>query len=449
MLSKGLKRALPGPPPRHPAALATAAIALATAALASGCSSAQPMQTVAMVTAAPTGTPAADPAAQAQVVNGLDGFGLALFRQLGTGNGNLVLSPQSLAQVLTMLLPGARGTSAGELESVLGYTGLTPDQAAYALGAQDQATRQRAIAGSDTLTEADDIWAQKGMTLQTPYLQTLSGAFATGVRRPDFKADPAAAADAINQQVSQETNGLIPQLFDPNSFRADTDLVLTDATYFKAPWSASFDPSQTSSATFTTATGPTVSAAMMNQSTEFGYAAGSGWKAVQLPYNGGQLAMDVVLPDSAAPGSLAALRNGMTDQSLTAMSDAFKLAQVQLSLPKFTVDTSESGLVSALRQVGLKTLFTGSADLSGLFAPQTSGQPTEPQYVQAVVQKAHIEVSEAGTTASAGSGAEVGAGAAAVPAPQVVFNADHPFVYLIRDVISGQVLFLGQVADPS
>src|ERR1700722_14737511 len=105
---------------RRPAAVTAAVVALATAGLAAGCSSAQQMQTVAMVTAAPTATPSADPAAQAQGVDGLDGFGLALFRQLGTGNGNLVLSPQSLAQVLTMLLPGARGTSARELEALLG-----------------------------------------------------------------------------------------------------------------------------------------------------------------------------------------------------------------------------------------------------------------------------------------------------------------------------------------
>lgn len=442
-LGRGLGRGLGARPGRRPAALATVAIGLTAAALVSGCSSSQPMQTVAMVSAAPANVPAADPAAQAQVVNGLDGFGLALLRRLGTGNGNLVFSPQSLAQVLTMLLPGARGTSASELESVLGYTGLSPDQAAFALGAQDQATMQRAIAGSDTLTEADDIWAQKGMTLQTPYLRTLSGAFATGVRQPDFKADPAGAADAINQQVSQETHGLIPQLFGPDSFQSNTDLVLTDATYFKAPWSNSFDPADTESADFTTAAGSTVSAAMMNQTTEFGYTTGPGWKAVQLPYNGGQLAMDVVLPDSTAPGALAAYRNALTGQGLTAMADAFKPAQVQLSLPRFTVDSDSSGLVSALQQMGLTTLFTGSADLSGLFAP-----PAASQYVQDVVQKAHIEVTEAGTTAAAGSGAQMGAGAVPAPRPQVVFDADHPFVYLIRDVISGQVLFLGQVADP-
>jgi serpin B len=430
---------------KRPAALTAAVVALATAGLAAGCASAQQMQTVAMVTAAPSATPAADPAAQAQVVNGLNGFGLALFRQLGTGNGNLVLSPRSLAQVLTMLLPGARGTSASELESVLGDTGLDPDQAAYALGAEDAATRQRAVAGSDTLTEADDIWVQKGMSLQTAYLQTLSGAFGTGVRTPDFAADPEAAATAINQQVSQDTNGLIPQLFAPGSIQSDTTLVLTDATYFKAPWDQAFDPSQTAPANFTTAAGSTASVSMMYQAAQFGYTSGPGWKAVQLPYNGGQLAMDVLLPNSDTSAALTAYRNSLTAKSLTAMSDDFAPTQVELSLPKFTISSSEDDLQAALEQLGLRSVFTGSADLSGLFAtPQSS-----PPYVQSVVQKADIQVTEQGTTAAAGSGAEVGSAAVAAPETQVVFDADHPFVYMIRDVISGQILFLGQVGDPS
>ena len=372
-------------------------------------------------------------------------FGLALLRNLGSGNGNLVLSPQSLAQVLTMLLPGARGTSAGELDSLLGYTGLDSAQAAYALGALDYATRQRAVAGSDTLTEADDVWVQKGLSLQTAYLQTLFGAFGAGVHQPDFAADPAAAANAINQQVSQDTKGLIPQLFAPDSIDDSTKLILTDATYFKAPWAQSFDPSQTAPATFTTAAGPTASVPMMNQTAQFGYASGPGWKAVQLPYNGGQLAMDVLLPDSATGSAFTAYRNGLTVSGLTAMADAFKPVEVDLSLPKFTVDSSEDSLQTTLEQLGLRSVFSGSADLSGLFAQTLSPPP----YVQSVLQKAHIAVGEQGTTAAAASGVQVGTAAIAAPATQQVFDADHSFVYMIRDVISGQILFLGQVVNPS
>ena len=430
-------------PAKVTATVAAVVLALVTAGLVTGCASTPVSQPVALVTVLPSSTPSADPAAQTQVTAGLDAFGISLFQQLGADNGNLVLSPQSLAQVLTMLLPGARGASASELESVLGFTGLDPAQAAYALGAQDSATRQRAAADSDTLTEADDIWVQKGMSLQSQYLQTLSGAFNAGVRQPDFSADPAAATKAINQQVSQETNGLIPQLFGPGTIDSTTRLVLTDATYFKAPWTSSFDPAQTSQASFTIATGSKTTVSMMNQSSQFGYTSGKGWQAVQLPYGGGQLAMDVVLPTSTASGALASYRAGLTQSALTAMADAFTPAQVELSLPRFTIDSTESSLNAALQQLGLRAMFTGAADLSGML---TSDQNL---YVQRVIQQADIQVSEQGTTAVAGSGVQVEAGAAPAPQNQVVFDANHPFVYVIRDVISGQILFLGQVADPS
>jgi serpin B len=434
---------LTSPARRRPAAtIAAATLAMVTAGLASGCTSTPAFQPVAMAVATPSATPSADPVAQAQVTAGLDSFGLALFKQLAADNGNLVLSPQSLAEVLTMILPGAGGASASELESVLGYTGLDPSQAAYAFGAQNQATEQRAVADSDELTENAGVWAQKGLTLRTSYLQTLSGAFGAGVWQPDFSADPVAATKAINQQVSQETKGLVPQLFGPGLITDQTRLVLTDATYFKAPWSSAFDPGSTSAESFTTATGSKSTAEMMSQNAQFGYASGNGWQAVQLPYGGGRLAMDVLLPRSAAPGALAAYRVGLTQGGLTSLADAFKPVQVDLSLPRFTINTTESSLNATLEQLGLRAMFTDTTDLSGMF---TSGQPLT---VQSVVQQASIQVTEQGTVAAAGSGAGI-SGAAAPAGPQVVFDADHPFVYLIRDVISGQILFVGQVADPS
>lgn len=427
--------------------MAAAALGLMTASLVGGCSSTPAIQPVALATESPNGVPAADTvpttASRAQVTTGLDTFGLALFKQLGTSDGNLVFSPQSLAQALTMLLPGARGTSASELETVLGYDGLTPDQAAYALGAQDSATQQRAVADSDTLTEADGVWAQKGLALQSPYLQTLSGAFNTGVWQPDFETDPSAATQQINNQVSQETKGLIPQLFGQGAIDDTTRLVLTDATYFTAPWTQSFDPSETSPANFTTSAGSTASVPMMNQTAEFGYASGDGWQAVQLPYGGGQLAMDVMLPDSSAKGSLASYRAGLTQAGLTALADSFAPVSVELSLPKFTIKTTDDSLPADLRQLGLRSVFTSSADLSGVFTIDKD------LYVQTVVQQAQIQVGEQGTTAAAGSGVGVGTAAVAVPKNQKVFDADHPFVYMIRDVISNQILFIGQVGDPS
>jgi serpin B len=392
-----------------------------------------------------SGVPASDPAAQAAAVSGLNSFGLELYRQLGSGNGNLVVSPQTLDEVLTMLLPGTTGVTESQLASVLGYSALDPAQAAYALGKVEAASLARASADGETLTEADDVWAQQGLDLRTAYLNILAGGFGAGVWQTDFKGDPAASTNAVNQEVSQETKGLIPQLFPSGTITSQTRLVLTAASYFKAPWTNAFDPSNTMAAPFTTSSGTKVQAQMMSQSTSFKYGSGAGWQAVELPYGkNGNLAMDVILPTSAAPGSLATLRTDLTGNGLGQITGTLRYRPVVLSLPRFTLASTEASLNTQIEQLGATALFGQNAGLGGLFS-----NDSEQLQLADVLQQAYIQVSEQGTVAAAAAGGEVGVGAVAAPSNQVIFDADHPFVYLIRDTVSGQVLYLGQVNDPS
>jgi serpin B len=389
--------------------------------------------------------PASDPAAQAEAVTGLNSFGLALYRELGSGNANLVVSPQTLDEVLTMLLPGTAGDAERQLASVLGYAGLDPAQAAYALGRVEAASLSRASADGETLTEANGVWTQHGLSLQSAYLNILAGAFGSGVWQTDFKGAPATAANAINQEVSQETQGLIPQLFPPGTITSQARLVLTAASYFKAPWTQAFDASDTVAGPFTTSSGTKVQVQMMNQTDGFGYASGPGWQAVELPYGkNGKLAMDIVLPASAAPGSLAALRADLTGAQLGRILGALERREVVLSLPRFTLTSAEDSLNAQIEQLGATALFGQGADLGGLFA-KDAGQ----LQLADVLQKAYIQVDEQGTVAAAVAGGEVGVGAVPGPSNEVAFDADHPFVYLIRDTVSGQILYLGQVGDPS
>lgn len=390
------------------------------------------------------GVPAADPAAQAEAVAGLNSFGLALYRELGSGDGNLVVSPQTLDEVLTMLLPGTAGDTESQLASVLGYPGLDPAQAAYALGRVEAASLSRAAADGETLTEAAGVWTQQGLSPQTAYLNILAGAFDSGVWQTDFKGAPATATNAINQEVSQETQGLVPQLFPAGTITSQTRLVLTAASYFKAPWSEAFDSGSTAAAPFTTSSGTRVQAQMMHQTSGFGYAEGPGWQAVELPYGqAGRLAMDVVLPTSTARGSLAALRTELTGAEFNGIIKALGKQQVTLSLPRFTLTSTEDSLNARLEQLGATAVFDQGADLSGLFA-----KDAEQMQLADVLQKAYIQVNEQGTVAAAAAGGEIGVGAVSLPR-SVAFDADHPFVYLIRDTVSGQVLYLGQVGDPS
>jgi serpin B len=372
-----------------------------------------------------------------RATQGASAFAVSLLRELGAGDGDLTFSPQTLADLLAMLAPGARGQTAAQLTAALGAEGLTPDQLAAALGGDDAVARSDAKQGSITLRISSDVWAADTAKPSQTYLATIDGAFGAGLHQVSFAKDPDAARLAVNQFVDQETNGYIPELFAPGDIDVDTRMVLTDALYLDAAWASPFEPGETNtSGTFTRADGSTENAALMSQSGTFGYASGSGWQLAELPYQGGKLAMDVLLPDPGR-GSLAELRGKLTGPGLASMLDTLRPTDMALTIPRFTADSSLGTLKQALVHLGVRDLFDpGAADLSGLTADHES------LFVSAVEAKAHIAVGEKGTVAAAAAGVAIGASAGRVVG--VTFTADHPFIYLIRDLTTGQILFLGQ-----
>jgi serpin B len=406
------------------------------AGLLAGCSSGPPAVPTAYVTARSAADITVSDAAYQQAEMGSEAFGVALLRGLGdaAGGGNLVFSPQTLVDLLAMILPGAQGRTAAQLSDALGDAGLDPSTAAGALGRMDATDRADANRGSNTLDQSSDVWTANGLKLAQSYLATLDGAFGTGVHQTDFAADPSGAAQAIDNLVSQETHGHIPQLFEPNSLDASTRLVLTDAVYLNATWAAAFNPNLTAGSSFHPADGSTTPISMMNQTGEFDYASGSGWQLVGLPYSGGKTAMDILLP---APGSntLAALRDGLSATSLNAMLSSMMQQNVALSIPKFTTDYTPDDLMGTLAKLGLDGLFS-DPDLTGMTADH------EQLGISQIVEKAYVAVGEKGTVAAAAAGGAMASSARA--AQGVTFVADHPFLYLVRDLTTGQVLFAGQ-----
>ena len=377
-------------------------------------------------------------AAYQQAEMGSEAFGLALLRSLGDAadSSNVVFSPQTLVDLLAMILPGARGRTATQLSDALGDAGLSASTAAGALGRMNATARADANQGSNTLDESSDVWTASGLKLAESYLATLDGAFGTGVHQTDFAADPRGSAQAIDNLVARETHGYIPQLFSPNSFDANTRLVLTDAVYLNATWAAAFNPNETSSADFYPADGSPTQLSMMNRIGEYDYASGKGWQLVEMPYSGSKTAMDILLP---GPGSdsLSALRDGLSATSLDSMLHSMTGQSVTLTIPKFTTSYSPSDLKSTLTRLGLGDLFT-DADLTGMTADH------EQLGVSQIAEKAYVAVGEKGTVAAAAAGGSVTATAAR--ATGVTFDADRPFLYLVRDLSTGQILFAGQFA---
>ncbi len=416
-----------------------------------GCGSAVEPEAVALAKS-DVARASASPADANAAAAAIDAFGIDFYKRLAATDGNLVFSPASIALALSMARAGAVGQTATEMDTVL--HGVGSDAMASAINALDQALAGRSGSFTDpggqshdvTLRIANAPFAQKDVTFLPAFLDALASRFGAGVRLVDYKNDTEAARQAINGWVSDQTEQRIPQLLAPGVLDASTILTLVNAIYLKAPWGAAFfDPKTTAPGTFTRADGSTVQVLMMSAhaggseaSATFQYAAGSGWQALEIPYLGGSLAMDIVLPDD-----LATFEAGLDADQFGTIMAALAVREVILSMPSFDIET-KADLATMLSALGMPTAFDpNKADFSGMTTEQQL-------FISHVIHQANISVDEKGTEAAAATAVVMTASAAPVQSlPPIVLNLDHPFLFALRDVPTGAILFLGRVTDPS
>jgi len=382
----------------------------------------------------------AAPADAAAAGGAISAFGLDLYRAVAKGQTNMVLSPTSIALALAMARAGARGQTAAEMDRVM--RGLASDEHAGWLNALDQALAARSgtfkdDSGQDlavALRIANAPFAQQGMPLEKAYLEALASRYGAGLRLVDYVAATEAARKQINGWVDGETEHRIPELLAPGVLTPDSRLTLVNAIYLKAPWQTAFPAEATKPGAFTRADGSTVEVPMMATSALMRHAAGTGWRAVEIPYIGGSLAMTVIVPDD-----LAAFEQALTAEQLTSITGALAETQVALTLPKFSIET-KAELADILSALGMPSAFDDQADFSGI----TTAEKLE---ISNVIHQANIDVDEKGTEAAAATAVVMRA--TSMPAEPVTVRVDRPFLFALRDVPTGAILFLGRVADPS
>ncbi len=368
-------------------------------------------------------------------------FALALYRSLAGSESNLFFSPYSLSLALAMTYAGANGNTQTQMAEALHFslpqTRLHPtfnllDQT-LASRAQPSNTDQKGF----QLSIANALWGQAGYTFKPEFLDTLGENYGAGLRLVDFSEAAEQARVAINDWVSQQTQGRIKDLIPGGAVTDQTRLVLSNAVYFKAAWQNPFDSHVTQNADFTLANGQKVQAPMMQQMTNFAYAKGDGYQAVELPYEGGQLAMDILLPGA---GTLGDFEKNLDASRLDAILRTLAPQEVKLLFPKFTFST-ESDVNDALKQAGMLDAFDpNKADFSGMDGARDL-------FISSVLHKAFIGVDEAGTEAAASTAVVVGI--TAMPLEPITLTIDHPFIFLIRDRETGVILFLGRVMNPT
>lgn len=369
--------------------------------------------------------PAADVESVAQSHNA---FGLKLL-QAAADDDNLLLSPYSTAQVLSMVYAGARGETAEVMRSALGIA-LPDDRHHAACGALDAALAERGR-GSLVLRLACSGWARDDQPFLPGFLDLLQRHYGAGWYAADLSRE--SGRRAMNAWAEARTEGLVRDLVPRGALDDDTFLVLLQAAYLDAPWEHPFH-GNTYDEPFHPLSGADYNVPMMSEAIDCAYLRVREAHLVELPYVGGEVAMLLIVPD---PGCFLAVRERLAPDEVEEWMGLLEEVKVDLKLPRFSF-ASESALKEPLTALGLGPIFA-PADFSGI-------RGSRGDWVADVLSKAVISVDEQRTTVAVAAAALLTMGLTQAMPVQV--HIDRPFLFLIRDRTTGAVLFCGQVTRP-
>jgi serpin B len=373
------------------------------------------------------------------IVQANNAFACDAYAQLRLQPGNLFFSPFSISTALAMIDAGAAGDTDAQLRNALHFT-LPADQQNAAYGAVLDSLDRGLDYGAYSLATANRLFGQVGYTFLPSFLAVTRDHYGAELEPVDFASDLTSAVATINEWVSRQTEGKVPELFEPGVLDQMTRLAIANAIYFKGRWELEFDPA--TPGPFVRADGSTVTVPIMRKDDPIDVAvirdAGGGrlGQLGVLPFRGKDLSMIVLLP--ATPDGLPALEAQLTGTSLAEWLAAPRAPLDRrsfVSMPKFRVESSFD-LVPTLQSLGIRDAYEPTlADLSGMTG-------TRQLHLQSTVHKAWISVDEQGAEAAAATGG--GVGIISLPPS---FEVDHPFLFLIYDEVTRSVLFMGRVEE--
>ena len=378
---------------------------------------------------------------QASLVEGNSAFAFDLYQALKEEDGNLFYSPFSISLALAMTYAGARGQTAEQMADTLQFL-LDQNSLHRAFNWLDAelASRGEGAKGKGgegfRLNIVNAIWGQKDYEFLSDFLDVLAENYGAGLRILDFMTETERSRLTINDWVSDQTEKRIKDLIPQGAISELTRLVLTNAIYFNAAWAYPFDDDMTAHGPFYLLDGGQVSVPMMKQTESFGYTEGEGYQAVELPYDDGELSMVILLPEL---GNFEAFEGGLQSQQVSGIISDLQPSEVALTMPQFEFD-SEFSLTDTLAAMGMPIAFSDAADFSGMTGNREL-------FISDVVHKAFVAVDEAGTEAAAATAVIMEL--TAMPDPPVEVTIDGPFIFLIRDIETGAILFVGRVVNPA
>jgi len=355
--------------------------------------------------------------------------------------GNMFYSAFSQVAAMSMVYAGAEGDTELELA-----TAMSVPEGGEASWHEQLGLLVDDLSGEHhrpyTLYTANQLWGQEGYAWEQPFLDLMDGAYQAPMEDVNFKQDPEGARADINDWVDDQTHGRIPELFQQGDIEALTRMVLANAIYFLADWDLPFEEDDTQDMDFELADGSVVSVPTMIQTDEHGFAELEGLKLLEMSYESGEVSMVFILPDE--PNGLESLEDELSADTVDAWIDEIGETEVSVRIPSFQMET-EFPIEDVLIDLGVETAWLeGQADFSGML-----DQDIEKLWLARVVHKAFVRVDEEGTEAAAATGAVMNGELSAEPGEPNTFYAQHSFIFMIRDRLTGTILFQGRMSDPS
>jgi serpin B len=377
-----------------------------------------------------------NPDAASDIVEANNRFAFDLYSQYKSDEGNVFFSPYSISSALAMTYEGAKGKTAEEIKAVFHFPESSVMRSGFAAANAEINKKDKKY----ELRSANALWAQKDYSFLPEYFNVVEEYYGGKVTNLDFSEKTEESRLTINKWVEEQTNNKIKDLIPQGAIDSLTRLVLTNAVYFKGTWVKQFNKSRTTEKDFRVGVGKTVRTDMMSMFDErFNYTETDTLQILELPYDGGDLSMIILLPKN---DDITSLESSLTAEKLADWRNALQENKIdELYLPKFKFETKYF-MADTLKEMGMSTAFSDAADFSGMTG-------IKDLYISEVVHQAFVEVNEEGTEAAAATAVVMKL--TAMPGSQdlTIFNADHPFVFVIQQKSTGNILFIGRVSDPT
>jgi len=365
-------------------------------------------------------------------------FAVDLYQKLCESDGNIFFSPYSISTALAMTYAGARGNTEKQMAKTLKFSlGQKKLHAAFAVIEKNLNALSKA--GNVKLSVANSLFPQSGYKFLDAYTALIKKHYGVTITPVNYKSATEQARKTINKWVEKKTQDKIKELIQPKILDTLTRLVLVNAIYFKGNWKTQFKKSKTKKAPFHLTAKKTIQVPTMTQKHKFRYAETKTLKLLELPYQGSELSMIILLPKKV--DGLKQLESALSVTNLKSWTKRLRDKEVRVFLPKFKM-TSMFSLGDSLAAMGMPEAFDDKkANFAGM-----DGKP-DWLYIAAVIHKAFVEVNEEGTEAAAATaGIMKGRGVSLGPP---TFRADHPFIFMIKEIHTGGILFMGRVTDPT